>query len=983
MRVAIVHDWLYVVGGAERVLREMLRCYPHADVFTLFDVLDDRDRAWLGFEKAHTSFLQRVPRIGRVHRLLLPLMPLAIEQLDFSGYDLVISSSYAVAKGVITGPDQVHVAYVHSPMRYAWDLQNEYLRETAGGLGVKNALARMMLYRIRVWEASSAVRPNLMIANSAYIARRIRKVLGRDARIIHPPVDVPPTASPAARRHHFLAAGRLVSYKHFGAIVDAFRLLPELTLIIAGTGPDQQRLQARAGRNVAFAGYVSDAEMRRLMLTARALIFASEEDFGIVPVEAQAEGTPVLALGRGGAIETVVARGPRKTGMFFQQPEASAIAACVNAFIAREPTFSRDACRTMRSGFPRNAFAASFVASSTRSVSGRGMKLRLRARAAGSRHSSPQRRDERWSMDLPRPPLDGVPSSGADAVNGLGAQIWRRRRVFGAAFTSAFAAFLAIVLVWPPVYFADGTVIVGEQEPTSSSASPAWVQKLGDPADLESQLLIVRSNRMLRLALARVGVFETVQDECHRRTGLGAWLKRGFFCDELTAGSQRLLEYVNARYSIRAVGRSRIIAIGYTSQIPEAAFIMANALLLTYLEDQRAENARGREASAAWLLKEAERLRGGPVALDDRSPEASSHLQQQFFQELYQKATDFESERRNLLSSARLVSLAEMPRSPYFPKKGPLLATGLTIALLLGGMTALYRDATDPALRRVRELESLIKAPVLARIPHMESPPHALSPRRIDVPRKPAVHPGLERWRAANGPFLARPWRALRAPLRTPLIAWWKPKPLPIESQSLLANLLVPGQGTVRRVLVTSTLPAEGKSFTTMLLARAAADNGRKVLVVDCNLRRPATAQARRPAVGLADVLRGDVDQSQVTVHTAVQGLDVLHAGTGYPCSGMLLIDGDLGEVMRRTEHYDLVLLDGPTTACLPDVRILARHADGVLMCARWGHAVPAHVKGAIDGLRKESIGVLGLVITMVSQRELRLFERQRQSHPA
>lgn len=158
MRVAIVHDWLYVLGGAERVLKELLACYPGADVFTLFDVLSSEERASIGYKKSKTSFLQRIPRIGKIHRALLPLMPLAIEQLDLTGYDLVISSSCAVAKGVITGPDQVHVAYVHSPMRYAWDLQHQYLN---GSGGLKGLLARLLLHRIRTWDASSGLRPEI------------------------------------------------------------------------------------------------------------------------------------------------------------------------------------------------------------------------------------------------------------------------------------------------------------------------------------------------------------------------------------------------------------------------------------------------------------------------------------------------------------------------------------------------------------------------------------------------------------------------------------------------------------------------------------------------------------------------------------------------------------------------------------------------------------------------------------------------------
>ncbi len=361
MRVAIVHDWLYVVGGAERVLRELLRIYPAADVFTLFDTLTAEERAWIGFESSKTSLMQRIPRVAKLHRYLLPIMPFAIEQLDFSGYDLVISSSCAVAKGIITGPDQVHIAYVHSPMRYAWDLQHQYLNENGGGgLGLKRSLARMLLHRIRVWDTCSSHRPDVIVSNSAFVARRIRKAFGRDAKVIHPPVDVTPYGCGLPRAEHFLAAGRLVSYKNTQAIVEAFKLLPDLKLVVAGTGPDEKRLRVIAGPNVMFTGFVSDNLMRSLMATARALIFAAEEDFGIVPVEAQAEGTPVLALERGGVRESLITNGPKPTGMFFQAANSACIAACVSAFMARRDLFSREACQSHAQSFSAEKFRRSF-----------------------------------------------------------------------------------------------------------------------------------------------------------------------------------------------------------------------------------------------------------------------------------------------------------------------------------------------------------------------------------------------------------------------------------------------------------------------------------------------------------------------------------------------------------------------------------------------------------------------------------------------
>ena len=357
VRVAVIHDWLYTLGGAERVLKSILRCYPGADVFTLFDVLSPEDRAWIGFGRATTSFMQRLPGIAKRHRSYLPLMPLAIEQLDLSGYDLVISSSYAVAKGILTGPDQVHIAYVHSPMRYAWDLQHQYLAESGMARGLKGALARIVLHYMRMWDSRTAAGVTAFAANSAFVARRIRKCYGREAHVIHPPVDVPDRLPAWTRGEHFLVASRLVPYKNVRAVVEAFKLLPDQKLVIAGTGPELARLRALAGPNVTFAGFVSDAELRRLMGTARAFVFAAEEDFGIVPVEAQGEGTPVIALGRGGARETVIADGAGRTGLFFERPEAECIADAVRAFIAAGDVFDPRACHAQALRFGAALFA--------------------------------------------------------------------------------------------------------------------------------------------------------------------------------------------------------------------------------------------------------------------------------------------------------------------------------------------------------------------------------------------------------------------------------------------------------------------------------------------------------------------------------------------------------------------------------------------------------------------------------------------------
>jgi glycosyltransferase involved in cell wall biosynthesis len=362
VRVAVVHDWLYVIGGAERVLSEILRCYPQADVFALFDVLTPSDRSKLGIDRTRTSFLQKMPFIRGHHRLFLPLMPLAIEQFDLSGYDLVISSTYAVAKGVLTSPDQIHVSYIHSPIRYAWDMQHSYLRESGYSHGLKSWLARLVLHKIRMWDIRTAHGADEMIANSAFVARRIRKIYGRTSHVIYPPVTQSPRTTPVPRGDHFLAASRLVPYKNMEAIVRAFGLMSDLKLIVAGDGPQASRLRELAGPNVSLVGFMSDEELRRLMATARAFIFAAEEDFGIIPVEAMSEGTPVLALARGGARETVTASLVRRTGMFFPHPTPEDIAACVRAFIDEEDTFLPDNCRAQASRFSPERFRAEFTA---------------------------------------------------------------------------------------------------------------------------------------------------------------------------------------------------------------------------------------------------------------------------------------------------------------------------------------------------------------------------------------------------------------------------------------------------------------------------------------------------------------------------------------------------------------------------------------------------------------------------------------------
>jgi len=361
MRVAIVHDWLYTIGGAERVLQGMLRCFPGADVFCLFDVLSKTDRARIGYSVSRTTFLQRMPFIRRNHRIFLPLMPLAVEQLDLRGYDVVISSSHAVAKGVLTGPDQLHISYVHSPMRYAWDLQEDYLEESRIGGGLSGWLSRVLLHGIRVWDVRTAHGVDFYIANSRYVARRVKKLYGAEATIIHPPVRVPAALPTIEKQNFFLSASRLVSYKNVRAIIEAFAHLPEQHLVVVGAGPDLAALRALAGPNVRMLGFVDDAELVSLMQRARAFVFAAREDFGITPLEAQAQGTPVIALGRGGARETVVSEGAAPTGLFFDTPTPEAIAWAVQRFIESARRFNPAQCHAHARRFNEARFDREFT----------------------------------------------------------------------------------------------------------------------------------------------------------------------------------------------------------------------------------------------------------------------------------------------------------------------------------------------------------------------------------------------------------------------------------------------------------------------------------------------------------------------------------------------------------------------------------------------------------------------------------------------
>jgi glycosyltransferase involved in cell wall biosynthesis len=336
LKVAIVHDWLVIYGGAERVLEHMIDMYPQADVFSLIDFVPPGQRHFLRGKQPKVSFLQKIPGVEKHYRKLLPFMPLAIEQIDLSAYDLILSSSYCVAKGVLTGPNQVHVCYCHSPMRYAWDHYHEYLREMNLEHGLKSWFARWQLHKIRTWDVRSNNSVDHFVANSRFVARRIAKFYGRDSKVVNPPVDTQLFKLAADKADYYVTAGRFVPFKRLDIVAKAFSLMPDKKLFILGDGPEMAKIRALAGPNVVFTGFLTPEQVKAYLSQAKAFLFPSEEDFGILPVEAQACGTPVIALGRGGALETIVAEhdanGSAPTGQFFDEQTPEAVIDAVQTF---------------------------------------------------------------------------------------------------------------------------------------------------------------------------------------------------------------------------------------------------------------------------------------------------------------------------------------------------------------------------------------------------------------------------------------------------------------------------------------------------------------------------------------------------------------------------------------------------------------------------------------------------------------------------
>lgn len=354
MKVAIVQEWLVTVGGSDKVVKAILDVFPNADIYTLVAKKEVCDELGIPWEKVHTSFIQKMPLGTKKHRAYLPLFPFAIEQFDLRGYDVVISSSHCVAKGILTKANQLHICYCHSPIRYCWDMYNEYLEESHLDKGFRSWLVRLMLHPIRQFDAIAGSRVDYYISNSDYVGQRIRKTYRRKATTIHPNIDISNFELCNDKQEYYLASSRLVAYKKIDTIIEAFNKMPDKKLVVIGGGPNLEAYRKLAKDNVTVMGYQPFNVLKEKMQHAKAFVFAADEDFGMIPIEAQSCGTPVIAYGHGGSLETV---NGGKTGLFFNEQTPEAIVEAVNKFesMGSQPFAPAD-CRQWAEGFSEERF---------------------------------------------------------------------------------------------------------------------------------------------------------------------------------------------------------------------------------------------------------------------------------------------------------------------------------------------------------------------------------------------------------------------------------------------------------------------------------------------------------------------------------------------------------------------------------------------------------------------------------------------------
>lgn len=362
MKIALVHDWFTEYAGAERVVEQILKIIPSLDLFSVVDFLPDNKRDFILNKKITTTFIQHLPFSKNRFRNYLMLMPLAIEQFDLSSYDIVISSSHAVAKGVITGPDQIHICICYSPIRYAWDMQHQYLKESKLDKGIKGWITKYMLHKIRMWDYRTSNGVDQFIAISNFIARRIKKVYGRDSLIIYPPVNINDFTLVDKKEDFYLTVSRMVPYKRIDLIAETFSVkFPNKKLVIIGDGSEMGKIRAVSKSNVDLLGYQDNKTVKEYMQKAKAFIFAAEEDFGIAPLEAQACGTPVIAYKKGGAVETVVdLDNTNPTGVFFKEQNIESLSKAIIEFESNTKKISPHNCRKNAEKFSEEIFLSNF-----------------------------------------------------------------------------------------------------------------------------------------------------------------------------------------------------------------------------------------------------------------------------------------------------------------------------------------------------------------------------------------------------------------------------------------------------------------------------------------------------------------------------------------------------------------------------------------------------------------------------------------------
>lgn len=355
MKVALVHDWLVNIGGAEKVLKVISEIFPEADIFTLVYSKDTLKKLNLS-SKVYASFINNLPKALSKYPYYLPLMPIAIEQFDLSNYDLIISSSHCVAKGIITKSYQSHICYCHTPMRYLWDLYFPYLRDHNLERGLKSIFVRVIFHYLRMWDVISSNRVDYFIANSKNVADRIKKIYRREAVVIYPPVDIENFYTSEKKEDYFIVLSRLVPYKKVDLVVEVFNDL-KLPLVIIGDGEEREKIEKIANENIRILGWQEDKVVKEYLSKAQALIFPSEEDFGIVPVEAQASGTPVIAFNKGGAKETVV---DGKTGILFDEQSVNSLKKAVLRFLRERDNFKKEDMLINAKRFSKERFIIEF-----------------------------------------------------------------------------------------------------------------------------------------------------------------------------------------------------------------------------------------------------------------------------------------------------------------------------------------------------------------------------------------------------------------------------------------------------------------------------------------------------------------------------------------------------------------------------------------------------------------------------------------------